>query len=62
MLDMQTSSKLDDPKNVPQFRNLFRQQLFLYYDGNIPTSSKKHWEEYSKKLERLSKLQTFHHL
>jgi hypothetical protein len=28
MLNLQKSSKLDDPKNVPQFRNFFRQQLF----------------------------------
>jgi len=35
--------------------------VYLYYDGNIPTSSKENWEEYSKKLEKLSNLKTFHH-
>ena len=35
--------------------------VFLYYDGNIPTSSKENWEEYSKKLEKLSNLKTFQH-
>ena len=35
--------------------------VYLYYDGNIPTSSKENWEEYSKKLEKLSNLKTFQH-
>jgi hypothetical protein len=36
--------------------------VYLYYDGNIPTSSKENWQKYSKKLEKLSNLKTFHNL